>query len=510
MEEIKFITSNGVKREVVDAKAREMIESLGGGGGVVVTTYDELKTLRNNGELSAGTWYRITDYECTTKQDKTRSAGHKFDILVLALDENTLSEEARACKHEGEDYFDGCDIEAWKIWYSFENDENRFAWAVDKRHFTFDIKKFYDKAIETGLPEELINYFVLDFQFLHGYCFVSDVTEDGITFYSNEETDAFIPINEKDGEIVLGETGYTMPIDGAVDIKEGGKGVIYRMIDECGNDCPYDFKNIQFYREYMIIEDYEGYFSCGQEGERNIWAYTFSGVISDYEEEEIEENDNVNEDVVFDTSLKVDDIENNVYSVQNTIEPISYENYATYYELNNVVLFGYNANNTIKAGSYGSTFSDIYNVCGRFQDCVIAYTVSCKIGVCVGLYLLGCDNIFISSLGDSSMYECGNITVGSCFCLHLWYCKSVSFANDCSNLDMQFVKDSTFHNGVQSLNISSYDSLYYGNEIAFLEVHGGDYNGVTMDFDSISNNQNVKHVYSKSYDEYYGDNGGED
>ena len=25
-----------------------------------------------------------------------------------------------------------------------------------------------------------------------------------------------------------------------------GKGVIYRMIDEFGNDCPYDFKNIQF------------------------------------------------------------------------------------------------------------------------------------------------------------------------------------------------------------------------------------------------------------------------
>ena len=32
----------------------------------------------------------------------------------------------------------------------------------------------------------------------------------------------------------------------AVDAKDGGKGVIYRMIDEWGNDCPYDFKNISF------------------------------------------------------------------------------------------------------------------------------------------------------------------------------------------------------------------------------------------------------------------------
>ena len=28
----------------------------------------------------------------------------------------------------------------------------------------------------------------------------------------------------------------------------GGKGVIYRMTDEHGNECPYDFKNVQFKR----------------------------------------------------------------------------------------------------------------------------------------------------------------------------------------------------------------------------------------------------------------------
>lgn len=36
---------------------------------------------------------------------------------------------------------------------------------------------------------------------------------------------------------------------------QGGRGVIYRMIDEWGNDCPYDFKNIQFKRYILRAED---------------------------------------------------------------------------------------------------------------------------------------------------------------------------------------------------------------------------------------------------------------
>ena len=44
--------------------------------------------------------------------------------------------------------------------------------------------------------------------------------------------------------------------------KSGGKGVIYRMVDEYGNDCPYDFYNIKF--------NFDG-----------TYYYTFSGVTSD-------------------------------------------------------------------------------------------------------------------------------------------------------------------------------------------------------------------------------------
>ena len=49
-----------------------------------------------------------------------------------------------------------------------------------------------------------------------------------------------------------------------------GKGVIYRMIDEFGNDCPYDFKNIVFKRYSLNINDEINY------GEEN-WISTAKG-----------------------------------------------------------------------------------------------------------------------------------------------------------------------------------------------------------------------------------------
>ena len=92
-------------------------------------TYAELVALRGSSSLVAGMQYRITDYACTTTQENTQSAGHPFDIIVTADSENTLNEEARAIQHEGDTYFADCDLNAWKIWYCFDNDATRFAWA---------------------------------------------------------------------------------------------------------------------------------------------------------------------------------------------------------------------------------------------------------------------------------------------------------------------------------------------------------------------------------------------
>lgn len=122
--------------EGINARLNEQGGSGGGGGGggeaaklAVSITYSELLALANGGQLTPGTWYRITDYQCTTSQDGTQSAGHQFDIIVRADDASRLNENAFAAHHDGDTYFQDCDLEAWALKYCITNDTNRFAWA---------------------------------------------------------------------------------------------------------------------------------------------------------------------------------------------------------------------------------------------------------------------------------------------------------------------------------------------------------------------------------------------
>ena len=182
--------------------------------GIQHVTYAQLVTLRNNSGLVAGQWYRITDYMTTVANDtEARSAGHPFDLLVMATSSNTLSEEAKAIKssRDSNGYFTDANLNAWKVWYSLDNDTTRFQWADT----------------------------------------------------------------------------------------ENGKGVIWRMIDEWQNDCPYDFKNVQFKRykvtpttpvpedveEQQLLADLDGTY-IGTNAEMQgltvedyddfVWVYTFS------------------------------------------------------------------------------------------------------------------------------------------------------------------------------------------------------------------------------------------
>ena len=67
--------------------------------GLIEVKWQELKDKRDNGQLIPGSLYRITDYQCTTTQENTQSAGHQFDIVLLALSENKLAEEGWAMMH---------------------------------------------------------------------------------------------------------------------------------------------------------------------------------------------------------------------------------------------------------------------------------------------------------------------------------------------------------------------------------------------------------------------------
>lgn len=98
---------------------------------MVLITYADLVNLKNGGNLKKGCFYRITDYETTTAQANTSVAQHYFDVIVLALSESELSENAWACKSERDtgDYFFKDRPSNWTIKYCLENNMDRFAWA---------------------------------------------------------------------------------------------------------------------------------------------------------------------------------------------------------------------------------------------------------------------------------------------------------------------------------------------------------------------------------------------
>lgn len=157
----------------------------------VQITYSELKSLRDAGKLVPGTQYRITDYTCTTSQSGTKSAGHVFDIIVTADDESTLNEEARAALHTGDEYFSGCSLNAWQIWYCLDNDTTRFEWA-DTTNGKGIIYRMIDE-FNNDIPYDFKNiiYIVkpsfIYFQWGSTYLFRRDasidISIDGIQYY---------------------------------------------------------------------------------------------------------------------------------------------------------------------------------------------------------------------------------------------------------------------------------------------------------------------------------------
>lgn len=96
------------------------------------TTYQSLKAMRDAKKLKAGSYYRITDYITKTEAAGTLSAGHPFDVITLALSEDTLSEQAYAIqsKRDTAGYFASCRLDAWRISYALDNDDMRFNWAA--------------------------------------------------------------------------------------------------------------------------------------------------------------------------------------------------------------------------------------------------------------------------------------------------------------------------------------------------------------------------------------------
>ena len=123
----KFITLDALKvflREIkrhIALAVRQQVD----------VTYAELVELRDNAKLIAGRLYRITDYvtKVYSASGFERSAEHPFDIIVRALSENTLAEEAYVAPRKGDEYFANANLNAWKVWYCLDNDVTKYTWA---------------------------------------------------------------------------------------------------------------------------------------------------------------------------------------------------------------------------------------------------------------------------------------------------------------------------------------------------------------------------------------------
>ena len=206
-------------------------------------TYSQLKELRDNSQLVPGKQYRITDYVTTTTLANTQSAGHQFDVIVTADSYNTFNEVARAIQHQGDTYFSDSDLNAWQIWYCFDNDKERFPWAKT------DSKKITVMLDTVALTGEYIGTYTFEGTTYHKW----DTLYEGMVV-------SLLTISDSPnvGDTIVGLAIISLGVAELAplpitNVQEGGNdegyGVIYRMIDEHNNDLPYDFKNIQFVRK---------------------------------------------------------------------------------------------------------------------------------------------------------------------------------------------------------------------------------------------------------------------
>ena len=320
---------------VSSQRLNKMEEGIANAGGtqMLSVTHAELLAMCNAGTLTPGMQYRITDYVCTTTQAESQAVSHPFDIIVVADSASVLNENARACLHDGDDYYSAQDhqanLEAWQLKYCIDNDDNRFAWA------------------------DTVN----------------------------------------------------------------GKGVIYYMKDDRNNECPYDFKQIQFKRypitecvkvpslvgKYAALSYSEGI--TGIDEQNPVWCYTFS--VCDQEDTS----------VIYDGSivpLSDDESGHGCFVLNNKISPlINYKDLEEGYGqkilyLNDIVFTGHWGNNC-----QSNTFDD---------------------------------NCSSNTFGD----DCQSNTFGKGFYSNTFgdYCSPNAFGDDCqSNTFGDYCSDNTFGRG---------------------------------------------------------------
>ena len=445
MGEISKINMGGVDYDIRDKVLEEQLGNINAKP-MISVTYAELVTLRDNGELVVGMQYRITDYVTTTAQENTRSAGRQFDVIVTADNENTLNEVARACLHEGDTYFSeaGANLAAWKIWYSLDNNTDRFAWADTEN----------GKGVIYRMIDEWNNDVPYDFK--------------NIKFkrYILNADNAFATDIAKGGELEIVKAKLQeMSHKIHTNLWYYGEN-----ISDVFPDANLDARYVPFGDIYYNIEGPQ--VLCEIDENNYGWFYTFH---------------NENEDA----SLQKPNVDENVEVYENTIKDSCYvffveEGTGSYYptkinaqSLNNIVFVG----NYCNSNSFGNDCNS-----NSFGNC--CYSNSFGSGCCSNSFGNDCN---YNSFGNDCNYNSfGNGCYSNSFGN---YCYSNSFGNDCnsnsfgnssqSNELKAYYRYITFGEGVQFVTLQNETEGDYENQVQNYRVangtHGEDGNPLVVD-----------------------------
>lgn len=278
---------------------------------MIETTWAALRDLRDRGQLVRGAWYRITDYNFVTTKLGLQSGNHQFDIVLLAISESMLSESGYACKHAGDHYFEREVTEGGIEWlYTMYVDDYGESYGDEPMDHQDDLHssdEFCDSGVlshpDTGDDVPVLyktatdeySFDDPDYDDAYFYEGVYDLDGDEYDMWSKYEFDgnewvfqmqyALTPIVVEDGELIVSpipET-KTVPVNmNAWELKycldndkdlfdwaeTDGKGVIYWLKDEFGNEAPYDFKNVMF-RRYQVSTVSDAVLN----GLRNLYLY---------------------------------------------------------------------------------------------------------------------------------------------------------------------------------------------------------------------------------------------
>ena len=378
-------------------------------------------------------------------------------------------------------------LAAWELKYSLDNDTSRFAWADPGDSKTILMGTQEDEYIREPALDYLVNEYYAEqypYAWIWSHCNIGDESI-AIAFTSSEiYVDGPVVIED----FLLSEDGYVLS-GGAesygktiieYDEKTAGRGVIYYMKDEHNNECPYDFKNIQFKRDLDWQNGHPDFIeSLGVNVGDVEWFYTFSWINENLEVEDL----TLRQDLLTDDSIRYGTHDNKIktYLYENKINAIFLNNILMInsYHINNGLFYGCNSNtfgdncnsNTFGDNCHSNIFSRdcSYNIFG--DDCFSnTFGRDCSYNI-FGNY---CHSNTFGNICEMNTfgpfcsyntfgYNCGANTFGN-------RCQNNTFGNYCSrNIFDNSCSDSTFGNSCNSntfgnnCNFNTFGNHCYSN-----------------------------------------------